>query len=141
MKMRKNLSIGFAILGIVLLGGCTVGDVLGPGRDNVSGTYELRSVNGRGLPAVLYQEPGYRLEVLNANFTFSPDGTYSEAGIVREVVNGRSSTSPSSTRGYYEYFNGDVTFEDDTGRVYYGEVDRNTLRVVDDGVTLIYERY
>lgn len=141
MKMRKNLSIGVALLGIVILGGCSVGDVLGPGSNSVSGTYELRSVNGRGLPAVLYQEPGYRLEVLNANFTFSRDGTFSEAGIVREVVNGSASTSSSSTSGYYEYYNGDVTFEDNTGRIYYGEVDRNTLRVVDDGVTLIYERY
>ena len=139
--MRKNLSIGFALLGMVLLGGCAAGDLLGPGNDRVSGTYELRSVNGRGLPAVLYQEPGYRLEVLNANFTFSPDGTYSEAGIVREVVNGSASTSSSSTNGYYEYFNGEVTFEDTTGRIYYGDVDRNTLRVVDDGVTLVYERY
>ncbi|MEJ7758153.1 MAG: hypothetical protein WKF55_01040 [Gemmatimonadaceae bacterium] len=139
--MRKRLSLGVALLGIVLLGACSVGDALGPGQDSVSGTYELVTVNGRRLPAVLYQEPGYRLEVLNANFTFSRDGTFSEAGIVREIVNGSANTSSSSTNGYYEYRNGEVTFQDNTGRTYYGSVDRNTLRVVDDGVTLIYERY
>ena len=139
--MRKNLSFAAALLGILLFGGCRVGDVLGPDSNSISGTYELRTVNGRGLPAVLHQEPGYRLEVLNANFTFSRDGTYSEAGIVREIVNGSASTSSSSTNGYYEYYNGEITFQDNTGRTYYGSVDRNSLRVVDDGVMLIYQRY
>lgn len=139
--MLRKLSLSVALVGAAVLGGCTAIDGIGPGRNNISGSYELRTVNGRGLPAVLYQEPGYRLEVLNANFTFSSDGTYSEAGIVREVTNGRANTSSSSTNGFYEYRNGELTFEDDTGRIYYGRIDSNTLRVEDDGVTLIYQRF
>ncbi len=139
--MRKILSMCVGLIGIAALSGCNALDSIGSNDNNISGSYELRTVNGRNLPAVLYTEPGYRLEVLNANFTLSSNGTYSEAGIVREVVNGIASTSSNSTRGYYEYFNGEITFEDDDGRIFYGSADRNTLIVEDDGVTLIYDRY
>ena len=76
--MRKVLS---ALAAVAVLSSCNALDSIGSiGRFN--GSFELTHVNGMRLPAVLYQEPGYRLDVLNANFTLEEDGTYSEAGIV-----------------------------------------------------------
>ena len=85
--MRKVWSMGMALAGVAVLSSCNALDAIGSaGRLNA--TYELRSVNGQSVPAVVYSEPGYRFEVLNANFTLEEDGTYTEAGIVKETVNG-----------------------------------------------------
>jgi hypothetical protein len=107
----------------------------------LNATYELTSVNGTRVPAVVYQEPGYRLEVLNANFTLEEDGSYTEAGIVRETINGISSTQSTSTFGYYDYYNGELTFDESGGRRYYGTLDGTTLIVEDQGVRMVYRRY
>lgn len=98
-------------------------------------------MNGYQVPAVVYQEPGYRLEVLNAAFTLEDDGTYSEAGIVRETINGQTATRSSSSYGYYDYYNGELTFDENGGRRYYGTVDGNTLVIDDQGVRMTYRRY
>jgi len=141
MKMRRIMSLGLALVASTTIAGCSALDSIGSDGDRISGTYELRTVNGRGLPAVLYEDRGYRLEILNANFTIDRDGTYSEAGIVREIVNGSATTSSNSTYGYYDYYNGEVTFEESGGRRYYGTMQSNRLTIIDDGVTLVYQRY
>jgi hypothetical protein len=138
--MRKVWSMGMVLAGAAVLSSCSALDAIGSaGRLNA--TYELRSVNGIAVPATVYSEPGYRLEVLNANFTLEEDGTYSEAGIVRETVNGFSETRSSSSWGYYEYYNGEITFDEQNGRRYYGYLEGNTLIIEDQGVQMTYRRY
>ncbi len=138
--MRRIWSMSMALAGAVILSSCNALDSIGSaGRLNA--TYELWSVNGRNVPATVYSEPGYRLEVLNANFTLEEDGTYSEAGIVRETINGFSETRSTSSWGYYDYYNGEFTFDGEDGRRYYGYLDGNTLVIEDQGVTMAYRRY
>ncbi|HEX2722634.1 MAG TPA: hypothetical protein VHM24_06920 [Gemmatimonadaceae bacterium] len=138
--MRKLWSLSLALVGITALSSCGALDALGSGR-LARGTFELRTVNGVRIPAVLYTEPGYRIEVLNANFTLEDDGTYSEAGIIRETVNGSASTSSSSSYGTYDYFNGDITFYESSGRRYYGRLSGSTLIIEDQGLTMEYQRF
>jgi hypothetical protein len=138
--MKKIRSVILALASTALLSSCSTLDAISSGG-NLRGTYELRNVNGSSIPAVIYQEPGYRVEVLNAAFTLEDDGTYSEAGIVRETVNGQSSTRSTSSYGYYDYYNGEITFDESTGRRYYGETDGVTLVVEDQGVRMTYRRY
>ena len=138
--MRKARSLSFALAAVTILSSCNAIDAIAnSGRLNA--TYELTSVNGVGIPANIYQEPGYRLDVLNANFTLETDGTYTEGGILRETVNGVSSTQTSSTYGYYDHYNGELTFDESGGRRYYGYIDGNTLVIEDQGVTMRYRRY
>jgi hypothetical protein len=136
--MRKVWSAGLAIAALTILSSCSAIDAIAGRTD---GTYELRTVNGASVPAVIYSEPGYRVEVLNANFTLEDDGTYTEAGIIRETVNGQSSTTSSSSYGTYDYYNGEVTFYENSGRQYYGRLDGSTLIVEDQGITMEYRRY
>ena len=138
--MKKIWSMSLALAGVTLLSGCNALDAIG-NNGRLNATYELTSVNGRNIPATVYSEPGYRLEVLNANFTLEEDGTYSEAGIVRETINGISETRSSSSYGYYEYYGGEITFDESGGRTYYGYLDGNTLVVEDQGVSMTYRRY
>ena len=138
--MRKAWSVGFALAAITVLSSCSAIDAIGS-AGRTRGTFELTNVNGVRVPAVIYSEPGYRVEVLNANFTLEDDGTYTEAGIVRETVNGSSSTSSSSSYGTYDYYNGQITFYESNGRQYYGSLDGYTLIVEDQGITMEYRRY
>ncbi len=138
--MRKVRSAGILLASLAILSSCTALDsITSAGR--VRGTYELSTVNGYQVPAVVYQEPGYRLEVLSAAFTLEDDGTYSEAGIVRETINGQTTTRSSSSYGYYDYYNGEVTFDENGGRRYYGTIDGQTLVIDDQGVRMSYRRY
>lgn len=137
--MRKVRSLSFVLAAVVLSGCTAIDSIANAGRLNA--TYELITVNGMRVPAVIYSEPGYRLEVLNANFTLEDDGTYTEAGIVRETIDGVSSTRSSSTYGFYDYYDGELTFDENGGRRYYGFVSGSSLVVEDRGVTLTYRRY
>ena len=138
--MRKVRSMSLALAAVTVLSSCSAIDAIG-NAGRVNATYELDNVNGDRVPAVIYQEPGYRVEVLNANFTLEGDGTYSEAGIIRETINGVSTTRSSSTYGYYDYYNGELTFDETGGGRYYGILDGNTLIVEEQGVTMTYRRY
>src|SRR4051812_19105582 len=115
--MRKVWTLGVALASLVVISGCNAIDSLTGG---VTGTYELRAVNGFQPPALIYQEPGYTEEVMSATFSLENDGTYSEAGIIRETINGRSTTSSTSSYGYYDEYNGQITFTENGGRTYYG---------------------
>jgi hypothetical protein len=138
--MRKVRSAGILLASLAILSSCTALDsITSAGR--VRGTYELSTVNGYQVPATVYQEPGYRLEVLSAAFTLEDDGTYSEAGIVRETINGQTTTRSSSSYGYYDYYNGEVTFDENGGRRYYGTIDGLTLVIDDQGVSMSYRKY
>jgi hypothetical protein len=112
--MRKVWTLGAALASLVVLSGCSAIDSIASG--NVIGTYELRSINGTQPPALIYQEPGYSEEILSATFSLENDGSYSEAGIIRETINGRSTTSSTSSYGYYDEYNGDITFTEQGGR-------------------------
>ena len=138
--MRKARSVGFALAALTVLSSCSALDAISS-AGRTRGTFELTNVNGVRVPAVIYSEPGYRVEVLNANFTLEDDGSYTEAGIVRETVNGSSSTSSSSSYGTYDYYNGQITFYESNGRQYYGSLDGYTLIVDDQGMTMEYRRY
>jgi hypothetical protein len=138
--MRKVWQMSFTLATVAILSSCSAIDAIA-NAGRLNSTYELTSVNGNRIPAVLYQEPGYRIEVLNANFTFEENGTYTEAGIVRETVNGFSTTRGTSTYGYYDYYNGELTFDERGGRRYYGYLDGGTLTVEDQGVRMTYRRY
>ncbi|MDQ3243109.1 MAG: hypothetical protein M3Q09_05240 [Gemmatimonadota bacterium] len=137
--MRKSWFLVAALMATTVLAGCGAVDLVGSGR--VAGTYELRSVNGVRLPAVYYEESGYRLEILNANFSIENDGTFTEALILRETVRGSSSTNSTSTYGNYDYYNGEFTFDEVGGHRYYGRLNGSTLIIEDEGVTMEYWRY
>lgn len=138
--MRGIKSAGLALVSVLVLASCSTLDSI-TGTGYVRGTFELSTVNGSSVPAVVYQEPGYRLDVLSAAFTLEDDGSYSEAGIVRETVNGQTVTRSSESYGTYDYYNGQITFDESGGRRYYGTLNANTLTIDDQGVRMVYRRY
>ncbi len=137
--MRKVWTLGFALASVAVLSSCSAIDAIANGR--VTGTYELRSVNGVTPPALIYQEFGYSEEVLSATFSLESDGSYTDAAIIRVTNNGRSTTSTSSSYGYYDEYNGEITFSETGGRRYYGTLRSDRLVINDQGLTMTYLRY
>jgi hypothetical protein len=137
--MKKVWTLGFALASLVVLSSCSALDAISNG--SATGTYQLRSVNGDFLPALIYQEPGYSEEVLSATFSLETDGTYTDAAIIRQTVNGRSTTATTSSYGYYDEYNGDITFNETGGRQYYGTYRNGQLVIDDQGLTMSYDRY
>lgn len=137
--MKKAWTLGVALASLFAISGCSAIDSIASG--GVVGTYELRSINGTQPPALVYQEPGYSEEILSASFSLERDGSYSEAGIIRQTTNGRSLTSSTSSNGYYDEYNGDITFRENGGRTYYGSYTNGRLIIQDQGLTLTYLRY
>ena len=137
--MKKGWTLGLALASLFAISGCSAIDAIANGQ--ITGTYELRSINGTQPPALVYQEPGYSEEILSATFSLESDGSYSEAGIIRQTTNGRALTSSTSSRGYYDEYNGAITFNETGGRTYYGSFTNGRLVIEDQGLTLTYYRY
>ena|ERR1019366_3348861 len=136
--MRKVWTLGIALASLVVISGCSAVDSLVNG--GVIGNYQLRDVNGTQTPALVYQVPGYTEEILSATFSLNNDGSYSEGGIIRETTNGQVSTSSTSSYGYYNEYNGDITFTENSGRTFYGTFTNGRLIVQDQGLTMTYLR-
>ena len=135
--MKKFWTLGVALASVMVLSSCSTLDNL---TGNVNGDYQLRQINGQNPPALVYSEPGYTEEVLSATFSLNSDGTYTNAALIRETTNGNSVTSPSTSFGYYNEYNGEITFDEQGGREYYGTVSSGRLEVDDQGLTMIYQR-
>ena len=81
--MRRLLST----LAIAAVAACGGGDDPAAPQQ-LPGTYPLVSANGRSLPAVLYEEPGYKLEVTAGTITLNGNGSFSDSYSIRETLDG-----------------------------------------------------
>lgn len=115
----------FALAGT--LAACSL-DSTGP-NGSVTGTYQLRTINGQNLPYTF--SSGLRL--VADDLTLFNDGTY-------EDVSQYSDGSTDVDEGDYTNYNGAITFYSTTGFVYQGSVSRDVLTTVLNGFTQVFER-
>jgi hypothetical protein len=104
----------FPALAATALLGC--GDLgLAPGE--FGGRYDLRAVNGQGLPFVLEQIPGVkRIEVTAGRVDADPKGTYLYSLTVREVrTTGESASLPLTVRGHWAQDGSTITLVSEEG--------------------------
>lgn len=80
--MRRLLSI----LTLTALAACGGDDPQAPKQ--LPGTYPLVGVNGRSLPAVVHEEPGYKLEITAGTITLATSGSFSDSYTIRETIDG-----------------------------------------------------
>ena len=80
--MRRLLST----LAIATLAACGGDDPAAPRQ--LPGTYPLVSANGRSLPAVVHEEPGYKLEITAGTITLATSGSFSDSYTIRETIDG-----------------------------------------------------
>lgn len=81
--MRTRL----AMLCLATLAACGGGDD-SPAPKQLAGTYPLVSADGRSLPAVLYEDATYKLEVTAGTITLVANGSFSDSYTIRETIDG-----------------------------------------------------
>lgn len=78
----------FGVALVVLLAAC--GEVTGP--KSPVGTYALSSVDAKPLPATMYADTGYTVEVTAGTIALTADLKYTSSVTTRETVDGNVST-------------------------------------------------
>jgi hypothetical protein len=122
--MRRIAMLALAMT----MAGCSV-DSTSP-NGSVSGTYDLRRINGDLLP---YTFPG-GATLFDDQLTLYRDGSY--------VDESRYDSGTSvSDEGYYTSYNGSVTFQSTRNNVtYQGSLSDDVLTVITNGYTQVFER-
>lgn len=138
----RRLLLAFAVLFAVVLSACGGGDdSTGPGSANISGTYTLRTINGRSLPATVFQAGADRVEVLSGNVTLTDGGTYTTQNTVRTTFGGVASTESETDAGTYTRSGTALTFRSsDDGTTVSGTVSNGAITVVFEGLSAVYRK-
>jgi hypothetical protein len=134
--MRKLiLLLAFPIL---ILSGCA--ESVGPGDQPHVGSYQLLTVNGEGLPTVVYQDATITFELAGGTFVLNADRTFSST-LTWTIVEGESTVTEVDTMtGVYTIFAGELTFQAQGGNVFGAFIQGNTLTLVDDFTVAVFER-
>jgi hypothetical protein len=129
--MRKLLAAA-----VFALAACS--DSTGP--DAHVGSYELRNINGQGLPQIIQQDASGTLEITGGLVTLRADGTFTDR-IDYRFDDGVDFISESEvTTGFYTIAGNNVTFDTDDGFTYSMALSGRTLTQVEPGITLVYRR-
>ncbi|GBD33206.1 hypothetical protein HRbin33_02187 [bacterium HR33] len=133
-RTRTLFAAGFAALS-VLLSGC---DIFGGGH---TGTYVLKTVNGKPLPAVILEIIGtYKAEITAGSVTLNEDNTFSASITFRETEGSTVRTQTETDSGTYTISGNTITFTSPgTGPAFTGTLSGGTLTVTteEDDITLV----
>ena len=117
----------------------------GPGG-TLEGTYALKTINGRALPAVVFQIPDDKVEITSGSVTMNANNSFSETVTLRETITGSPvEETPITCPGTYTRSGSAITFSEpeteDCGGTYTGTWSSgNTLTVNFGGVTGVFRK-
>ena len=139
--MRKHF-VAIA-LGALAMGSAACSDLvtgLG-GSYNLTGNYELMTLNGSPLPTIAYDDGFEQHQLLGETFTIYSDGTYTDDYTVRVLTQTGSTQRSFRDVGTYQQNNTALQFRDSaTGDVFTGSISGNTLTVSQLGDVYVYRR-
>jgi hypothetical protein len=105
------------------------------------GSYTVSTVNGKALPAALYNETNYLLEVTTGTLVLTTDGKYSSVLTTRQTIPMNVSTFVDSVGGTWVLSGTDVNLtnsqDGSTGKAVWAG-NQLTIPVVDGKVTTTY---
>ncbi len=134
--MRRRLAFAIAIFTSFAV--ACGGDSTSPTQASVAGTWNLKTVNGSGLPFTL-QAANPKIEYLNEQLIVSASGTFTQTANYRVTDNGVVSTQPIVDSGSYTLSGTAVTFRfNSDGSTGTGTVSSSNLTVAAGGYSLVY---
>jgi hypothetical protein len=110
--MRKPLIIALAAT-VVALAACGGTDATGPG--NVSGTYNLQTINDSTLQHTTSESSTHKVEVLSSVITLNEDRTYAWVQTTRTTDSGEATTQTTTDTGTYSVRGSKITLKDSNG--------------------------
>jgi hypothetical protein len=135
--MRSNIKRLIALAAVTLFAACS--DSTGPNAE-VTGSYALITLNGSGLPVVVFFDQFTTFRITGGNVTLNSNNTFTSSGTYQEVLStGQTTTVTETCDGTYTRNGNSITFTEVTvsntncGGVYNGTWDGDdTLTVAFD---------
>ena len=134
-------------LAVVALLGCGGGDDKTTAPKTLPGNYPLVTVSGNPLPAVYYQEPGYKEELTAGNIALNANGTFSNSYTVKFTEGTSSTTVTLACNGAWSQSGNNLAFTEnatgDCGDVGSGSWDGNNSVTINwefFGVPMVHRR-
>ena len=128
--MKKFLRLfAFALLLPVVV---SCGDATGPEED-ITGTYNLETVDGKSLPAVVEDSPGFRVEILSMTMVLNQDNTFTLDEAYRFTEGGEQNEVNESSDGSWERQGDTVIFRSEIDDDMTGRLGRGTITFTFEG--------
>lgn len=135
--MPRNIKRLISLAAVTLFMACS--DSSGP-NNNVTGSYALITINGAGLPVVIFFDQFSTFQITSGTVTLNSNNTFVTTATYRETLTGgQSTTITENCNGTYTMNGNSITFTEPTvvntncGGVYNGTWDgSNTLVVAID---------
>lgn len=140
MRTRNLIAAAFAVMTMAACGGSD--GITEP--DTVTGKYVLKTVDGKAMPVVVYQETGYKLEVTYSDYTLAENGTFTNNVTWRETDGAVVTTESDASSGTYTANGSAISFVSPGGTPFQGTRDGRKLTITfsDEGTTFVavYEK-
>jgi lipocalin-like protein len=111
-----------------------------PTNASIAGTWSLTSVNGAGLPFVVSQTAGDKVELVGDVVTATATGTYTERFTFRETLNGVVTTTDQPDNGTYTINGNAITLHSSTNGSITGALNGNTFTLIDQGFVFLFTK-
>ena len=139
---RRLLAVSAFAIASILLSACGSGDATAPAVvTSLAGTWNLTSVNGKGLPYVL-QAADPKLEILAKQFVITSAGTFTSSFSVRATdLDGTVTLTQRSDAGTLTLADNVVTIRSSSdGTTVTGGVSNTTMTIVTGDFTQIFTK-
>lgn len=140
MRTRNLIAGVFAMIAMAACGG---NDGINE-PETIAGKYVLKTVNNQPMPFVVFEEPGYKLEVTYSDYVLSNNGTFTNNVTWRETDQGVVTTEQDASSGTYTANGSTLSFVSPDGDPFQGTLAGNklTVTVSEDGLTVVavYEK-
>ncbi len=123
----------------ILLATAACGDAAGPG-DDIAGTYDLRNVDGKTLPATILQFGNERVEILAGQIRIENDGRFRSSITRRDWIGSESNTFSQVDEGTWGRTGNRLTLTFPDGDRDAATIEGNTLRVESAGFIFVFVR-
>ena len=125
-------------LAVGLLVGC--GNPTGP--EAIAGNYTLRTIDGQDLPFAIEAQTqmlDVEIELAAGSLRINSDNTFSLSLTLATTVGGTTTSETETTTGSYTLNETAITLTSD-GETVTGSIIGNTLTLIDEGLTFVYQK-
>ena len=107
-----------------------------------TGLYTLRTVNGDAVPTTVYEEPGYKYEIVSASVNLKTDASFIAIMRDRETIDGVAETYTDTSYGTWSKSGTTVTFTDDVGDTFDATLNTAGLTIAGPagGMTMVFKK-
>lgn len=104
----------------------------------ISGRYELRTVNGSNLPYTVLQVGTTRIEILSGFLNLNGDGTFSSSLTTRTTQGTSTSTTSDTGSGTWTQTGNQLSFRESDGTQATGVLSGTQITSVVENVSLVF---